>query len=109
MNRCFGCGYWWADCDEDGTPITNEYCHYEGPDAWAPCAQDDYDEYANEAYIEEEDAREEAEFDAWLDSIEPESRPTNAHEYVEAWKVFRGRYEEPTFEEYGAPYDYQEF
>ena len=22
--------------DEDGVPITREYCHYEGPDAWAP-------------------------------------------------------------------------
>ena len=53
---------------------------------------------------------EEAEFDAWLESVEEAARPRNAHEYVEAWKQFRGRYEEePTFEEYGAPYDYQEF
>ena len=42
MNRCFGCGYMWADLDEEGRPITREYCHYEGPDAWAPCEQDDY-------------------------------------------------------------------
>lgn len=55
------CGYWWADLDEEGTPISLEYCHYVGPDEWAPCAQDDDYE------------------------------------------------EEPTFEEYGAPYDYQEF
>ena len=45
MNRCFNCGYMWADLDEDGTPITREYCHYEGPDAWAPCEQDDYQEF----------------------------------------------------------------
>ena len=60
MTRCERCGYWWADCDEEGEPISLPYCHYDGPDEWAPCAQDDYEE-------------------------------------------------EPTFEEYGAPYDYQEF
>lgn len=54
------CGYYWADLDEEGTPISLPYCHYDGPDEWAPCAQEVYDE-------------------------------------------------EPTFEEYGAPYDYQEF
>ena len=42
MNRCFNCGYMWADLDDEGRPITREYCHYEGPDAWAPCEQDDY-------------------------------------------------------------------
>lgn len=110
MNECFNCGYWWADLDEDGTPLSLEYCHYNGPDGCAPCEQDIYDEYANEAAIEEEAAREEAEFDVWLESVEESARPQNAHEYVEAWKQFRGRYEEePTFEEYGAPYDYQEF
>ena len=63
VNRCFSCGYCWADLDEDGVPISNEYCHYDGPIAWAPCEQDDYEE----------------------------------------------DFDEPTFEEYGAPYDYQEF
>ena len=104
------CGYWWADLDEDGVPIGLEYCHYDGPAEWAPCEQDAYDEYANEAHIEEEAAREEVEFEAWLASVEEAARPQNTHEYIEAWKQFRGRYEEePTFEEYGAPYDYQEF
>ena len=59
MNRCFGCGYMWADRDDDGVAITSEYCHYEGPDAWAPCVQDDYyDELRaeEEAYREEIDA-----------------------------------------------------
>lgn len=107
---CMACGYYWADLDEDGTPISIEYCHYDGPDEYAPCAQDTYDEYANEAYLEEEEAREEAEYEAWVASLPEESRPTNAHEYVESWRQFRDRYdEEPTFEEYGAPYDYQEF
>ena len=31
----------WADRDESGHAITGEYCHYEGPDAWAPCEQDE--------------------------------------------------------------------
>lgn len=61
------CGYWWADCDENGEPISFEYCHYEGPAEWAPCEQENYDEYANEARIEEEAAREEAE---WLAEME---------------------------------------
>ncbi len=41
MNMCFNCGYMWADRDESGHAITGEYCHYEGPDAWAPCEQDE--------------------------------------------------------------------
>ena len=40
----------WADCDENGKPITGEYCHYEGPDAWAPCEQDDIELYEEEDY-----------------------------------------------------------
>lgn len=92
MNKCFGCGYWWSDLDEYGNVLTNEYCHFDGPDGWAPCEQDD-DEYANEARIEEEAAKEEVEFDAWLESIEETARPQNAYEYVEAWKQFRSMYE----------------
>jgi len=53
MNRCFNCGYMWADFDEEGRPITREYCHYEGPDAWAPCEQDD-NYYEPEDYSEYE-------------------------------------------------------
>lgn len=55
MTRCEMCGYYWWDMDEDGAPIGNAYCHYDGPDAWAPCEQDDnwkapddYDGYYNE-------------------------------------------------------------
>ena len=36
MSRCEQCGYWWQDEDEE-----RPSCHYEGPDAWAPCEQDD--------------------------------------------------------------------
>ena len=87
------CGYWWADLDEDGTPISQKYCHYDGPAEWAPCEQDAYDEYANEARLEEEEARAEAEFDAWLELLPVMQRPTNTKEYIEAWKQFRDRYE----------------
>ena len=57
MNKCFGCGYMWADCDKSGKPITNEYCHFDGPPGWAPCEQDEieeeedyYDEFYGEPY-----------------------------------------------------------
>lgn len=94
MSRCFGCGYMWADLDDEGRPISLEYCHYDGPDDYAPCEQDDDDEYANEARLEEEAAKEEIEYEMWLESLPEEQRPTNAHEYVEAWKWFQNRYEQ---------------
>ena len=75
------CGYWWADLDEDGNPISNEYCHYDGPDAWAPCEQE---EQYNEDWSDEE-----YEYERWLDE--------------------QAREAEEFYEEYGAPYDYQEF
>ncbi len=43
MNRCEQCGYCYADCDENGVPISLEYCHFEGPDEWAPCAASEYE------------------------------------------------------------------
>lgn len=89
MNRCFNCGYMWADLDEDGTPITGEYCHYDGPDSWAPCEQDDAYDYSEErAEIEAE----EEEYAAWLDEQDRIAREEEHQTY-----------------EYGAPYDYQEF
>lgn len=90
---CRNCGYCWADVDGDGMPISLEYCHFDGPDDWAPCAQDEYDEYANEVYIEEEDAREEAEYVEWLESLPRGQRPTNTKEYVDMWTQYRARYE----------------
>ena len=39
---CKNCAYCWADIDlDDGTPISSEYCHYDGPDNWAPCEIED--------------------------------------------------------------------
>ena len=87
------CGYWWEDLNECGEPISLAYCHYDGPDEWALCVQNEYDEYANEARLEEEEAKAEAEFDEWLESLPMERRPTNAKEYVEAWKYFQARCE----------------
>lgn len=94
MSKCFNCGYMWADLDEDGTPITNEYCHFDGPDGWAPCVQDDY--YA-ELEAEEAELRAEAE--------------AAAEEY-EMWLMEQAIAEEDyrsSVEYYGEPYDYQEF
>lgn len=93
MNRCFSCGYMWADLNDEGRPITNEYCHYEGPEGYAPCEQDEHNEYANEADIEAREAEEEAAYEAWLESLPMEQRPTNAKEYVEVWKQYRARFE----------------
>lgn len=93
MNRCFNCGYMWADLDENGTPITNEYCHYEGPDAWAPCEQDDAYDYSEER--EEIEAEEEA-YATWLEE--------QAMEEAIAEEDYRS-----SVEYYGEPYDYQEF
>ena len=90
---CKNCGYCWADVNEDGEPESLEYCHFDGPEGWAPCEYVEYDEYADEAYVEEREAEEEAEYIAWLESIPMEQRPTNAKEYVEAWKWFQNSYE----------------
>ena len=42
MNMCYYCGCMYADCNENGEPITSEYCHYNGPDGCAPC-DDEYE------------------------------------------------------------------
>lgn len=83
MSRCTNCGYMWADRDDDGAPISLEYCHYVGPEDWAPCEQDD--EYPEEDYSDEIE-----EYERWL----------AAETQRELEEEFR--------EEYGAPYDYNE-
>lgn len=85
---CKHCGYCWADRDDDGTPISLEYCHYEGPDEWAPCAQDDY--YEEHEEPEEDYYDDTEEYEAWLAA-------ETQRELEEEFK-----------EEYGAPYDYNE-
>lgn len=42
---CANCGYHWREDNED-----YPCCHYEGPDAWAPCAYEDA--YEDESYGE---------------------------------------------------------
>lgn len=39
MGCADGCGYYWKDFGED-----YPRCHFEGPDGWAPCEQDDYEQ-----------------------------------------------------------------
>lgn len=34
--KCVDCAYYWKDEKEDYAR-----CHFEGPDGWAPCEQDD--------------------------------------------------------------------
>ena len=35
--KCTDCAYCWADLDEEGRPVSYRYCHFDGPDGWAPC------------------------------------------------------------------------
>lgn len=41
--KCKDCPYWWQ---EDGENYPR--CQYEGPDAWAPCNQEEPEEYVEE-------------------------------------------------------------
>lgn len=43
--NCKDCGYFWKEDCEDYAG-----CHYEGPEAWAPCEQEDYIEERNDYY-----------------------------------------------------------
>lgn len=88
--ECITCGYHWADVDENGVPESIEYCHFEGPDGWAPCEYvDAYEEYPEEDYSDEIE-----EYERWL--------------YEQAQRELEEE-EAPWAHEYGAPYDYQEF
>ena len=85
-NPCFNCGYMYADCDATGIPITSEYCHFEGPKEWAPCAQDEYEEAYDYDYYEEE-----IRYQEYLESL-------NEEELEVDYEVG-----------YEQPYDYREF
>lgn len=89
---CITCGYYWADVNEDGEPESLEYRHFDGPNGRAPCEYSE-DEYVDEADVEAREAEKEAAYEAWLESLPMEQRPTNAKEYIEAWKYFQARYE----------------
>lgn len=57
MNECFNCMFMHPDWDAQGNPIRPEYCHYTGPDEWAPCADDIYeDEDYNQLFADTLDA-----------------------------------------------------
>lgn len=45
MSECEkrNCGYYWKEEDEEYPS-----CHFEGPVGWAPCEQDEQDEYEEE-------------------------------------------------------------
>lgn len=86
MNECFNCMYMHPDWDVNGNVIRPEYCHYVGPDEWAPCAEEEY----------------ELELDPAEDWLAEEFYNNLFAETLNAMS-------EPTFEEYGAPYDYKEF
>lgn len=49
---CKYCGYCWADVNEDGEPKSLEYCHFDGPEGWAPCEYVEYDEYIDEVCVD---------------------------------------------------------
>ena len=83
MSRCEQCGYQWPDVDEEGNLISAPYCHFEGPDGWAPCEQDEY-----------EDEYDEAIYTDYLDMLSEE-------EECAAQEGFYNRFEQP--------YDYKEF
>ena len=106
MNECFNCMFMHPDWDVNGNIIRPEYCHYVGPDEWAPCAEEEYELEPDPA---EEWLREETSsaYDlGWFDN----EREKAFEELFEATlEAMSDPIEEPTFEEYGAPYDYKEF
>lgn len=73
MNKCFNCGYMWADLDEYGTPISNEYCHYPYDDNQAPCELDEPDDYIDE----------DEEFENYMNWIDSETH----RELEEEWRA----------------------
>lgn len=44
MIKCENCGYFYPDVDENGEPKSYPRCHFDWPDAWSPCAQDEPEE-----------------------------------------------------------------
>lgn len=81
MNECFNCMFMHPDWDVNGNVIRPEYCHYVGPDEWAPCAEEEYE-------LEPDPALD------WLEEIEQAIADEDYRSSIEY---------------YGEPYDYQEF
>ena len=96
---CITCGYCWADVNEDGEPESFEYCHFDGPEGWAPCAQDEYDEEVEhyfDPYYDPSEFLDDEQYEEYLKMQEME-------EAIEA-EDYRS-----SVEYYNEPYDYQEF
>ena len=57
MNQCFNCMYMHPDWDTEGNVIRPEYCHFDGPEEWAPCYEEEPDELYDypESEVEWED------------------------------------------------------
>ena len=86
MNECFNCMYMHPDWDVNGNVIRPEYCHYVGPDEWAPCAEEEYEEDAYDV--------------------------SYAYDSMNDWLIDQAIADEDyrsSVEYYGEPYDYQEF
>lgn len=43
MNMCENCGYYYKDVNAYGNTTNSAHCHFEDPDGWAPCEQDESD------------------------------------------------------------------
>ena len=80
MNECFNCMFMHPDWDVNGNVIRPEYCHYTGPDEWAPCAEEEY-----------------------------ELEPDPALDWLEMEQAIAEEDYRSSVEYYGEPYDYQEF
>ena len=80
MNECFNCMFMHPDWDVNGNVIRPEYCHYTGPDEWAPCAEEEY-----------------------------ELEPDPALDWLEMEQAIADKDYRSSIEYYGEPYDYQEF
>ena len=80
MNECFNCMFMHPDWDVNGNVIRPEYCHYVGPDEWAPCAEEEYE-------------------------LEPDPAP----DWLEMEEAIAEEDYRSSVEYYGEPYDYQEF
>lgn len=80
MNECFNCMFMHPDWDVNGNVIRPEYCHYVGPDEWAPCAEEEY-----------------------------ELEPDPALDWLEMEQAIAEEDYRSSVEYYGEPYDYQEF
>ncbi len=62
--RCLdGCGYYYADLDDKGKPLTLNYCHFSGPERCVSCEAKEWtlyesepqDEYNYESLINDEE------------------------------------------------------